>query len=157
MGALSRILGSAITRQHAPDRSNTAIATSAMSTSATAMQVLGATGLKHAGSATYMVKAIGKPGKVNQGVSDNFARKAGEITADYQQLKAIEPTFNRAMDDWKNGQALRGKMAVKAAQSAQAVGVTNASAQSTIGHGHQASHTNIVYHQTAYGGASFGV
>lgn len=150
---LSRMVNNALTRQKAPDKSNTSIATSAMNTSAKAIQMVGQSGVKNAGKMAAVVPLLtGKELKQEQ--AHTMGKRLGEVKRDAVAMKALKPIVVEAAKAWESAEKDRAEMAKALSGSAQRIAIANSKAQVEMFHGHLTATTQVAYHQAAYGGFS---
>lgn len=151
--ALAKFVKGALTKQNAPDKSNTSIATSAMNTSAKSIQAIGQGGVKNAGTVASVVPLLtGK--QITQEQAHTIGKRLGQVTADAAAMKALKPIVVEAAKAWQSAEKDRTDMAKAIAGAAQKNAVLNAQTQSQLFQGHLAAHTQVAYHQAAYGGFS---
>ncbi len=153
---LVKAFSSALTYRPAPDSSNTALATSAMTGSVKALDAIGKGSIKNSGAINSTIPVIaGK--RVNQASAHRLTQRLGQVVADAEELKRLEPMVLQAAKAFEQAEVSRTKMAVAVGTAQQKVAVINAEAQRRLFKGHADASAQVTFHQAAYSSASFGV
>jgi hypothetical protein len=155
MGLMKAVQG-ALTVRHAPETSNTALATVNMGNSVNALQAIAVGGRQNSETLVKTTQVIGGK-RLNQNQVTEMVHKLGRVVADEKELARLVPVVVEAAKAHEKAEAHRGKMAKAIGGAMQKVAVANSATQRELFNGHADAQVTVALNQSAYSGANFGV
>lgn len=151
MGALAKLVTTAMTRRHVPESGDTLFATRSMGTSVKALQIV-AKGNRE-GSQAMMLAAntIGKK-HGTQAATAEFGKRMGQVRGWADRMEELKSIIESGAKDYARGTKAQISMAKTIAKTTQDVAVLNSGAQYDMYKGHHAAVAQVAVNQSAYGG-----
>ena len=153
MGALTKVIQSAMTRKQVPEESSTALATRSMGTSVKAMEILRR---PDNGSATmrFAASTIGSAHNSQEKVV-NLGKKLGQLEAWAKQQAILNKQLKIGAAHYIQGTKSMTDSALILADTSQKVAVLNSEAQKKAYNGHVEAQLHVAINQSAYGGSGW--
>ncbi|MGL5061081.1 MAG: hypothetical protein ACRC62_13995 [Microcoleus sp.] len=154
MGGIVKALGSALTRKHASESSNTALATRSMGQSVKALDVVGRGNVRAAETMTRATNLLGVE-RIDQSRRHELGKRFGELQAWAEGMEDLKPLVLQAAKNYEKGHAAQAQMAAAIGKSSRKVTLLNATTQQQMYREHAQTSMQLTVAQAAYGGQTW--